>query len=57
MKVPASPPDDFTGSISDWMDALQEEGLISSDTSPFRVEQMMIDHGDWMKVLQRAEEK
>ena len=57
MKVPAYPPEDFKGSISDWMTALKEEGLITPDTSPFRVEQMQIDHEDWMKVLQRAKEQ
>lgn len=51
-KIPAIPPDDYTGSQSDWMVKLQERGLWNGDGWYGDV---MISSEDWWEILEECE--
>lgn len=53
-KIPAIPPEDYKGTIADWMISLEEEGLWDG-TNPEWYGDVLIDASDWWKILEECE--
>jgi hypothetical protein len=53
-KIPAIPPEDYKGTIANWMISLEEEGLWDG-TNPEWYGDVLIDESDWWKILEECE--
>lgn len=52
-KIPAIPPEDYNGSLGDWMIALIERGLWNEDDGWYG--DVMISSEDWWSILEECE--
>lgn len=53
--VPAIPPEDYKGSVSVWMIALQERGLWDGENPDWHGD-VMIESTDWWEILEECED-
>lgn len=52
-KMPGHPPEDYTGSVSDWMVELRKRGLWNGKGW---YGDIMIDEEEWLEILEKCEE-
>lgn len=53
-RVPAIPPEDYKGSVSDWMQKLQERGLWDGKYPEWHGD-VMITEQQWWSILEETE--
>ena len=54
-KVPAIPPNDYTGSISDWMVGLVQRGHLGVDTGEVFYGDIRLTVSEYQKLLEECE--